>query len=134
MRTRLIFPLPAIVASVFFVGGAIAVAPLPMQTNSQAAVTIKVTPRDLAAPVWVFDVVFDTHSQALTDDLGKTAALVPDGGVPQAPLKWEADAPGGHHRKGVLQFKSISPMPASIRIQFQRSGESAPRSFRWELK
>ncbi len=134
MRTRLIAWLLSIVVTVFAASGVTAAPTLSTQTSSQSGVTVKVTPRDLAAGTWEFDVVFDTHSQELTDDLEKTAVLVSDGGASHSPLKWQGDPPGGHHRKGVLQFKPVSPMPASIELQIKRSGETALRSFRWQLK
>lgn len=133
MRTGLKVTLLAFVLSFSALGVAIAESPLPMQSSNQASVTVKVTPRDLASSVWAFEVVFDTHTQPLTDDLGKTAVLVSDG-VSSKPIKWEGDPPGGHHRKGVLQFTAVSPMPAAIELQIRRSGESAPRLFRWKLK
>ena len=117
----------------FAASGVTAATPLSTQTSSQSAVTVKVTPRDLAAGTWEFEVVFDTHSQELTDDLEKTAVLVSDARASHSPLKWQGDPPGGHHRKGVLQFKAVSPMPAAIELQIKRSGETAPRSFRWKL-
>ena len=70
---------------------------------------MKATPRPLTGTTWEFDLVFDTHSRELNDDLEKTAVLVTNGGKTFAPVKWQGDPPGGHHRKGVLQFKPISP-------------------------
>ena len=134
MRPRLSTLLLSIVIAVLAASGGMTAATLPTQTSSQSGVTVKVTPRDLAASTWEFDVVFDTHSQELTDDLGKAAVLVSDGRVSHSPLKWQGDPPGGHHRQGVLQFKSVSPLPASIELQIKRSGETTPRSFRWKLK
>ena len=134
MRPRLSTLLLSIVITVFAASGGMAAATLPTQTSCQSGVTVIVTPRNLAASTWEFDVVFDTHSQELTDDLGKAAVLVSDGRASHSPLKWQGDPPGGHHRQGVLQFKSVSPLPASIELQIKRSGETAPRSFRWQLK
>ena len=134
MRTRLSIWLLSIAVTVFTASGAMAAAALPAQSSSEAGVTVKVTPRNFTADAWEFDVVFDTHSQALTDDLEKTAGLVSDGRTSHAAVKWQGDPPGGHHRKGVLQFQAVSPMPASIELQVKRSGEAALRSFRWKLK
>ena len=134
MRSRLSTWLLSIVVTVFAASGVTAAPALPTQTSSQSGVTVKVTPRDLVAGTWEFDVVFDTHSQELTDDLGKTAVLVSDGRTSHSPVKWQGDPPGGHHRKGVLEFKPVSPMPAAIELQIKRSGETAPRLFRWKLK
>ena len=134
MRSRLITWLLSIVVTVFAASGVTAAPALPTQTSSQSGVTVKITPRTLAAGTWEFEVVFDTHSQELTDDLEKTAVLVSDARASHSPLKWQGDPPGGHHRKGVVQFKPVSPMPASIELQIKRNGETAPRLFRWKLK
>jgi hypothetical protein len=134
MRTRLSIWLLSILVVVFAASGGIAATPLPVQSSSQSGVSIDVTPRDLSAAIWEFDVAFNTHSGALTDDPEKAAVLVSNGRTSHSPVKWQGDPPGGHHRKGVLQFKAVSPMPASIELQIKRSGEPAPRSFRWQLK
>lgn len=106
---------------------------LPARSNSEQMVTVTVTPQQLAGPSWEFEVVLDTHVQPLDDDLAKTAALVDARGTRHAPLTWKGDGPGGHHRKGVLVFAPIQPLPASLELQIQRVGERAPRSFRWQL-
>ena len=115
-------------------GVAIAAGNLLPQTSSQSAVTVKVTPRSLEGTEWEFEVVFDTHSQDLNDDLLKAAALVVDGGAPSAPKGWIGDAPGGHHRKGLLRFKAAAASPATLELRLQRPAESAPRVFRWRLR
>lgn len=117
-----------------FAAVAHAEANLPTRTSSQSGVTIKVTPRSLAGAAWDFEVAFDTHSQELRDDLVQTVQLIPAGASPAAPLDWQGDPPGGHHRKGVLRFKAVSPKPASLELRIARPGEAQPRSFRWDLK
>lgn len=108
--------------------------PLPMLSSTQSAVTVKATPRGLQGDVWEFDVVFDTHSQELKDDLMKSAVLVPAGGTSVSPIEWKGDPPGGHHREGVLRFNAIQPTPAGLELRIDRAGESKPRSFNWSLK
>ncbi|MDH5536547.1 MAG: hypothetical protein OEZ08_13390 [Betaproteobacteria bacterium] len=134
MRTRLITISSLLIATVFGTSGASAGPNLPTRTSAEAAVTVKATPRPLTATTWEFDLVFDTHSRELNDDLEKTAVLVTNGGKTFAPVKWQGDPPGGHHRKGVLQFKPISPLPASIELRITRDGEPKPRVFQWPLK
>jgi len=104
--------------------GATAAENLSPQTSSQSGVTVKVTPRSFSGPAWEFEVVFDTHSQELSDDLLKSAMLVGERGSP----------PGGHHRKGVLSFDALKPAPAVLELRIQRPGESGPRVFRWTLR
>ena len=103
--------------------------------DSQGAVTVDVTPLDLSAgaKTWDFKVVFDTHSQELSDALPKTATLIGGRGARYAPLVWDGAAPGGHHREGVLRFEPINPRPQSLELQIQRPNEPAPRAFRWTL-
>lgn len=103
-------------------------------SDTQSAVTVKVTPRVMQGDIWEFEVVFDTHSQELKDDLLKTAVLVPAGGSAVSPLDWKGDPPSGHHRKGVLRFNAVKPMPASVELRIDRPGEQKPRSFRWSLQ
>lgn len=111
-----------------------AATPFPTLSSTQSAVTVKATPRSLQGEVWEFDVVFDTHSQELKDDLMKSAVLVPANGSGIGPLEWKGDPPGGHHRQGVLRFDAIRPAPASVELRIERPGESRPRSFNWSLK
>lgn len=115
-------------------GGAFAAGDLAPQTSSQSGVTVKVTPRSLSGAQWELEVVFDTHSQDLNDDLLKAAVLVADGSAPSAPAGWQGDGPGGHHRKGLLRFKPTTASPASVELRLQRPGEAAPRVFRWKLR
>jgi hypothetical protein len=105
------------------------------RTSTANGVTIKVTPKALAADAaaWQFAIVLDTHSQDLSDDLAKAAVLIGPGGERYAPVAWEGAPAGGHHREGVLRFQAIRPFPAITELQIQRPGESAPRVFRWDL-
>ncbi len=134
MRTRMKFFLAALAMASFASLGEAASPALATRSSSQTGVTVKITPRTFTGASWDFEVVFDTHSQALNDDLEKAAVLVADGGVTKAPVKWQGDPPGGHHRSGTLQFKAVSPMPAVIELRITREGEAQPRSFRWQLK
>jgi hypothetical protein len=111
-------------------------ADLASQSSESGGVTIVVKPVDVSAKAatWSFQVSLSTHSQDLNDDLVRTAYIVNRAGKKNAlPTSWEGDAPGGHHRKGVLSFKALAPLPAAIELRIQRAGEKAPRMFRWDL-
>ncbi|MCC6472649.1 MAG: hypothetical protein IT514_02795 [Burkholderiales bacterium] len=130
-----------LVSLLFFVPLLIASAPattaeLGTRSSAQAGVTVKVTPRNIAAEaaVWEFTVVLETHSQELSDDLAKTASLVDSRGVRHAPLAWDGAPAGGHHRSGVLRFKGLGERGDALELQIRRAGEPAPRVFRWKLK
>ena len=111
-------------------------AELGTRTSTAAGVTMKVTPRNVAAQVavWEFTVVLDTHSQELSDDLVKAASLIDARGDRHPPLAWEGAAAGGHHRSGVLRFKGLGEPRDAIELQIRRAGEPAPRVFRWKLR
>ena len=111
-------------------------AELASQSSEDGGVTIAVKPVDVSAKAatWSFQVSLSTHSQDLNDDLVRTAFIVDRVGNRNAlPTGWKGDAPGGHHRKGVLSFKALAPLPAAIELRIQRAGEKAPRVYRWDL-
>ena len=80
-----------------------------------------------------FEVVLETHTKALNDDLAKSSVLIADE-KQYLPLGWKGAPPGGHHRKGVLRFKAIAPQPAAVELQIRLAGDPSPRSFKWLLK
>lgn len=50
------------------------------------------------------------------------------------PTAWDGDAPGGHHRKGVLRFGNPPLDAKTITLEIVGIGGEAMLSFRWELK
>ena len=110
--------------------------PLPARVSTANGVTVTARPDSLArdARTWNFEIVLDTHSRELGDDLVKSAVLVDGAGREYKPTAWDGAAPGGHHRQGVLRFGPVSPPPQVIELQIRRPGEARPRVFRWELK
>lgn len=122
-------------ASMFFGAGAFA-ADLATQSSEIGGVTIAVKPMDVSAKTdtWTFHISLSTHSEDLSDDLVRTAFIVDRAGNKNVvPSGWKGDAPGSHHRKGVLSFKALAPLPKAIELRVQRAGEKAPRLFRWDL-
>src|SRR5262249_21727478 len=111
-------------------------AELSVQRSSAGGVTVAVTPQDVSgkSKTWSFNVVLDTHTQDLSDDLLRTAALFDDNGGKYDPVAWEGAGPGGHHRTGTLTFKAVSPYPQVLELRVQRTGETSPRTFRWQLQ
>ncbi|OGM90906.1 hypothetical protein A2755_01740 [Candidatus Wolfebacteria bacterium RIFCSPHIGHO2_01_FULL_48_22] len=101
------------------------------KTDKQASVTIAVTPLDVSegSAEWTFEVVMDTHSVELEQDMTEVAALVDSGGNEYKPIRWEGPA-GGHHRGGSLVFSPIRPRPQSFELRIVGIGDIA-RSFVW---
>src|SRR3989344_6371334 len=109
---------------------------LSTQTSSEGLVTVKVTPKDLLPSFlsWDFEIILDTHSGNLDQDLTKTSVLIDDKGNQFAPVAWEGDPPQGHHRQGTLKFKLLSPKPKSIELKIGKIGDVNERSFNWDLE
>jgi hypothetical protein len=113
-----------------------AAAALAARSSDAAGVRVVVTPKTLApgAKVWEFEIVMDTHTKPLKENLAQVAVLVDDAGRRYVPVAWQGNPPGGHHRKGVLQFSAPAEMPAAIELQIAGIGGAGTRTFRWELK
>ena len=106
---------------------------LAAQSSSVAGVKITVEPKGFPrdATTWTFAVTLETHTQDLDDDLVESTTLLA-GGTPHRPLGWDGPPPGGHHRKGMLRFAAVTPLPQTVELQIRRAGEPAPRVFRWQ--
>lgn len=83
--------------------------------------------------IWDFEVTLETHTHALSDGMENSSVLIADG-KQYLPVGWEGSPPGGHHRKGLLRFKAITPKPASVELQIRLIGDPTPRNFKWLLK
>ena len=108
---------------------------LETKTDEQASVTVTVTPMDISpqSKEWKFDVVMDTHSVELDQNMIIVATLVADNGEEYRPLRWEGAEAGGHHREGVLIWSAIEPMPKLVEIKIKDIGGIPERSFKWDL-
>jgi len=104
--------------------------------DEQPSVTIKITPVELGENVqlWKFQVVLDTHSGSLDDDLLEIASLTDDGGSVYYPISWEGPGPGGHHREGVLVFDAVNPVPSFVELKIKKVGGVPERSFKWNIQ
>lgn len=109
---------------------------LPSRVNDEGQVTVTVTPLALSstADAWRFEVQLTTHVSPLIQDLAAVATLSDGKGHDERASAWKGDPPGGHHRKGVLEFKPISPMPALITLGIRQVGGIPKRSFSWNLE
>jgi len=109
---------------------------LAARSSDAAEVRVVVTPKELGpgVTVWKFEVVMDTHTKPLNENLAQVAVLVDGAGRRYVPEAWQGDPPGGHHRKGVLRFLAPAEMPKSIELQISGIGGVDTRTFRWELR
>ncbi|MDP3355394.1 MAG: hypothetical protein Q8M51_05975 [Polaromonas sp.] len=105
------------------------------RSSSDRGVTVKVTPKLIGSSGnrWEFNIVLETHSADLSDDLTQIATLTTNDGRTLKPTGWVGAGPTGHHREGVLAFDVAAPRPSAVELKIARPGESAPRIFRWQL-
>jgi len=105
------------------------------QISDERGIKVTVAPKNIRneSKAWDFEVTMETHTQALGDDMSRSSVLIADSRRYLA-MAWEGAPPGGHHRKGLLQFKAIVPQPRSMELQIRLTGDASPRSFRWLLK
>lgn len=106
------------------------------KTDEQPPVTVTITPVELSkdTQLWKFQVILDTHSGSLDDDLLEIASLTGDGGSAYYPISWEGPGPGGHHREGVLVFNAIDPVPTYIELKIKGVGGIPERLFKWNTR
>lgn len=106
------------------------------QTDNQGGVTVTVTPKDISpnSSLWNFEIVLDTHTNELNQDLVQTSVLKDEKGKEYRPLAWQGDGPGGHHRKGILQFNTITLSPQSLELIISGVGGVGERRFVWNTK
>ena len=104
------------------------------RTSDAAGVRVVVTPKAVTpgAATWDFEITMDTHTKPLTEDLVRNTVLI-SADRRMTPTAWQGDAPGGHHRKGVLKFSAPAELPKRFELQIGAIGGAA-RNFRWELK
>lgn len=109
---------------------------LEAKTNREGTVSVTVTPRNLSrdAATWEFEISFNSHIQAVDQDITKAVVLIDAAGKAHAPISWKGDPPGGHHRKGLLRFRSVPGNPATVELQMRGIGGVDVRTFRWKLE
>lgn len=105
------------------------------QTSNLDGVMVRVTPSRFApdAATWDFEMVFESHTASLTGDPAQFTVLLDPQGRTHAALRWDGDPPGSHHRKGVLRFKPIRPVPASVTLKIHGIGGAPERAFTWPV-
>lgn len=125
-------------ALAFFLGltSAMAAPDLGQRTSMAEGVSVAVKPLALGpgAKSWDFEVTMNTHVSPLEQDLSKVSTLVDASGASHKPVAWKGDPPGGHHRKGVLEFAPIAGNPQFVELQIRDVGSPAVRSFKWQLR
>jgi hypothetical protein len=112
-------------------------APLSFETqaNNEQAVTVEVTPRNLAegSTMLEFDVAFETHSVDLGFDPAAVSVLRDGQGRDYPATAWEGDPAGGHHRSGTLRFEIPNGPTDSVEVIIRNVAGVPERVFQWDL-
>ncbi len=104
------------------------------QTVEGGSVTVKVTPLKMEpnAPL-EFDIVIDTHSVELNDDMMKAVVLRDDSGMEFTPTTWDGPGAGGHHREGKIKFAPLTMSTKALTLVVKNVAGVPERVFKWEL-
>lgn len=107
---------------------------LKAQSDSQKSVTVKVAPEEIrfGEPV-KFEISFNTHSVDLSFDPAAISTLELDNKQIISPEEWDGAGPGGHHRSGILIFKSIPRDTKSLKLTLRNVAGVPARTFVWDL-
>ena len=81
-----------------------------------------------------FEITLTAHSGDLNQDPTKDVVLVDDKGNQFSPISWEGDPPGGHHRTGILKFKSPAKNLKSITLKINPGENIKEVNFTWQLE
>ncbi len=95
------------------------------------AVTVEFALRQLDGTGAVFEVVFDTHSVELDQDLAREAHLTV-GDTPWPYAEWTGDGASGHHREGELRFAAGGPAIGTVTLTID--GLPEPVTATWETE
>src|SRR3989338_7168720 len=105
---------------------------LATKTDSRGEVDFESTPKNIQKDVFEFEIVMDTHSVALDQDMAAVSKLIDDKSSEYKPTSWKGDGPGGHHRSGILRFEGVAQKPKSIKLIIGSIG-GVERNFSWNL-
>ena len=105
------------------------------QSNNTNSVRVDVTPVQLNSGKPVkFEIRLNTHSVDLNFDLSAVALLKDNQGHEYRPTGWNGSPPGGHHRKGVLEFPAIDSGTKSVTLYLRDIAGVSERTFEWKTE
>jgi len=75
----------------------------------------------------------NTHSADLGQDMVAVCILKDNNGREYKPTAWQGSPPGGHHRKGVLEFPNLADNSESITLVIRAIDNVPERIFNWRI-
>ena len=130
-----IFGIVALVMVAVTVGWVIDADAYEMRSNRENRVRVDVKPVQLAPGQPArFEVRMNPHSEALGEDMVAVSTLKDNEGREYRATAWQGSAPGGHHRKGVLEFPDLGDNTASITLIIKGIANVPERIFEWPVE
>jgi len=106
-----------------------------MKSNGENRVRVDVKPVQLApGQPAKFEVRMNTHSEPLEEDMVAVSSLKDNTGRVYQATAWQGSEPGGHHRKGVLEFPELKDNPESITLIIRKVAKVPERAFEWSVE
>jgi hypothetical protein len=105
------------------------------KSNNENRVRVDVQPVQLApGQPMKFEVRMNTHSADLSQDLAAVSTLKDNNGREYKATAWQGSPPGGHHRKGVLEFPDLAQNSESITLVIRGIDNVPERTFNWRIE
>ena len=134
-RTYGIFGLAALVIVAVAIGFVIDAGAYEMRSNRENRVRVDVKPVQLTpGQPAKFEVRMNTHSETLGEDMVAVSSLKDNAGRVYQATAWQGPGPGGHHRKGVLEFPKLEDNTDSITLIIRKVANVPERTFEWSLE
>jgi hypothetical protein len=134
-RIYQIFGVAALVIVAVALGLAVDAAAYEMRSNQENLVRVDVKPVQLVpGQPAKFEVRMNTHSETLGEDMVAVSSLKDNAGRVYQATAWQGSEPGGHHRKGVLEFPKLEDNTDSITLIIRKVANVPERTFEWSVE
>jgi len=134
-RIYAIFGIAALVIITVVVGLTADAGAYEMRSNGENRVRVDVKPVQLAPGQPArFEVRMNSHSETLGEDMVAISSLKDNAGRLYQATAWQGSEPGGHHRKGVLEFPKLENNTESITLIIQEVASVPERTFEWSVE
>lgn len=124
-----------IVILIFGIDLALAAGAYEQKSSRENMVRVNVVPLQLKSGLpAMFEVRMNTHSVDLSQNMTASSILRDKRGHEYQPVEWNGSPPGGHHRKGVLEFPELEGSPNSVTLVIKNIANVPERIFKWKVE